>query len=203
MRPAVRIALSVWVVVLWLGFLIPVLMNYHAQSKLERYTAQDLVGRPPGTGWYQLTGGMLDYPHAVGHEVSRPDERGMARFTYETLVPYFDPNSGKVVVLVLFEGADSAPNVMKAIDAEAQAADVNGTVDSGQAPASDLLDELKKDQVQVDARTPVLQMFGAPPKDYTSAFVGASVLIVAILLILINVVRWRPRAPWEDFDAPP
>lgn len=197
MRPSYKIALTVWIVVLWLGFTVPQLTNYKAQAKLQTLRVQELAMRPPETGWYQINGGLIDYPHTVGHEVNRVDDRGMSLRSYESYVPYYDPDSGKLVLLVLFQGAQNTPTIMREIDADLQTANVNGTIDSGQRADPDMLEELRKEQVPVDPNTPILLMFGSPPREFTSAFVGASVLIAAFLLILVHGVRWNFKGPLD------
>jgi hypothetical protein len=187
--------LRIVVLLLWIGFAIQQFAGYFAQAELQIIPVQRTFEPDFGPGQYRISGGLLDYAHTVGvHETEPGDDGGSQGLTYRSYVPYLEPTTGRVAILMQINDRGASPSALRQSSQAPLPRQIEGTV-SGYGCDDEVVQLFKESGMTVSRDTPVLLQFGQPTSWAVTLFFVFMAGIIPILLFAVRYDQLQSNRP--------
>jgi len=190
--------LSGLIMLAWIIYAVLQYTSYQSQSKMQVASLSDILSEKPRNGTYQVKGGRMYwvYAQAVGFTNDREKDAG---YDYTSYVPYIDPASKKVVMLVKMEHY-SPKDFTQLIDDD-KPQDQTGQFIDPSTVDPELYKVFTAHNYPIEQDTPIFEQFGAPANPVNK------IVITGILALLLSGGCWgllymlsRPKKRRKSFS---
>jgi len=192
-------AVSAAAVLLFFGYYFMQQAAYKKAWELHNVTLQDIAAQRPTEGNYTVTGGWLNYTFAQAVGFANDPEKD-AGSHYDSYVPYYDPKTKQVVMLVKIDGESPATLLVHRDDPPEP---VTGYFLDPSTVDPEIYQDFANRKFSVQPNLPVLWLAGGP----SESALHAHIWIAGILLFLLGSVPWgvmylisRPKKPRKRFS---
>jgi hypothetical protein len=182
----------------WIGVSIQILGNAYQMSTQHFITVDAAARLPLERGWYSVTGGDLDYPHAAGQFVMFPGGTESELTVYAAFVPLIDPSSQKLVLLVRFDDPNANPTTLRNTSPIPLPHNVQGVVQD-HGTGGDVREVFQTMGYYVPPDTPVLVLDDRPPPFSNAISIVGLIGLIPLFAFFINprVQRGPVNLDWD------
>jgi hypothetical protein len=185
---------------LWILFAAISSAKFNASDHLTKTTVQNIAQDKPTYGWYEVSGGIPNYVFAQAVDFDNDKDKD-AGHNYNSFVPYIDPKSKQVLMLV--EYPQMSPSDFIQLVDQGVPLPATGTFYDPSKIDPQIFSRFAARSYSVPADTPVMLMYDSPDPSKLKS----KLITTAIIALLIGGVPWgimaivgRPKKRSKTFS---